>query len=72
LRGLGASVAAAPGEAVYASSSTAATHIADSTPAVRQIKKRLVKYKRADGVELLFTLYMPPGYKEGTHVLTIL
>jgi dipeptidyl aminopeptidase/acylaminoacyl peptidase len=39
---------------------------------VRAIKKRLVKYKRADGLDLSFTLYTPPGYKEGTRVPTIL
>ena len=43
-----------------------------SHPAVRAIKKRLVKYKRADGLDLSFTLYTPPGYKEGTRVPTIL
>jgi len=31
-----------------------------------------VKYKRADGIELSFTLYTPPGYKEGTRLPTIL
>ena len=36
------------------------------------IKKRLVKYKRADGLDLSFTLYTPPGYQEGTRVPTIL
>jgi dipeptidyl aminopeptidase/acylaminoacyl peptidase len=41
-------------------------------PQVRQIKKRLVKYKRADGVDLSFTLYTPPGYREGTRLPTIL
>jgi dipeptidyl aminopeptidase/acylaminoacyl peptidase len=60
------------GEAAFESSSTAVTHIADPTPVVRQISKRLVKYKRADGLELSFTLYTPPGYKEGTRVPTIL
>jgi dipeptidyl aminopeptidase/acylaminoacyl peptidase len=39
---------------------------------VRAIKKRLVKYKRADGLDLSFTLYTPPGYQEGTRVPTIL
>ena len=29
-------------------------------------------YKRADGVDLSFTLYTPPGYVEGTRVPTIL
>ncbi|MFS4458148.1 alpha/beta hydrolase family protein [Bdellovibrio sp. HCB2-146] len=53
-------------------SKTALTKIKDPVPQVRQIKKRLVKYKRADGVDLSFTLYTPPGYKEGTRVPTIL
>jgi dipeptidyl aminopeptidase/acylaminoacyl peptidase len=39
---------------------------------VRQIQKRLVTYKRADGVDLSFTLYTPPGYKEGQRVPAIL
>ena len=39
---------------------------------MRAIKKRLVTYKRADGVDLSFTLYTPPGYVEGTRVPTIL
>jgi dipeptidyl aminopeptidase/acylaminoacyl peptidase len=63
---------AAAGEPSYASSSAALTHLTDPTPQVRQIQKRLVKYKRADGIELSFTLYTPPGYKEGTRVPTIL
>ena len=48
------------------------THIPDPTPAVRAIKKRLVKYKRKDGIELSFTLYTPPDYEEGTRVPAIL
>ena len=40
----------------------------DPTPQLRGITKRLVKYKRADGVDLSFTLYLPPGYKEGTRL----
>ncbi len=48
------------------------THIPDPTPEVRAIKKRLVKYKRKDGLELSFTLYTPPGYVEGTRVPAIL
>ena len=59
---------AATGEAAFASSSVEVTHIPDFTPAVRAIKKRLVTYKRADGLDLSFTLYTPPGYQEGTRV----
>jgi dipeptidyl aminopeptidase/acylaminoacyl peptidase len=64
--------AAPDGEAAFASTSVAITHIPDPTPEVRAIKKRLVKYKRADGLDLSFTLYTPPGYQEGTRVPTIL
>jgi dipeptidyl aminopeptidase/acylaminoacyl peptidase len=72
VRSLGNPVAAPAGEAVFASTSVALTHIPDPTPEVRAIKKRLVKYKRADGLDLSFTLYTPPGYKEGTRVPAIL
>jgi dipeptidyl aminopeptidase/acylaminoacyl peptidase len=71
-RTIGQSVSAPDGEAVFASTSLAITHIPDPAPAVRAIKKRLVKYKRADGLDLSFTLYTPPGYQEGTRVPAIL
>jgi dipeptidyl aminopeptidase/acylaminoacyl peptidase len=69
---LGKPVHAVAGEAAFASSSVALTHIPDPTPELRAIKKRLVTYKRADGLDLSFTLYTPPGYIEGTRVPTIL
>jgi dipeptidyl aminopeptidase/acylaminoacyl peptidase len=69
---LGTHLDATSGEATSASTSVAITHIADPTPVVREIKKRLVKYKRADGLDLSFTLYTPPGYKEGTRLPAIL
>ncbi|HEV8592433.1 MAG TPA: prolyl oligopeptidase family serine peptidase, partial [Pyrinomonadaceae bacterium] len=47
------------------------TEFKDPTPQLRGIKKQLVKYKRADGVDLSFTLYLPPGYKEGTRLPTV-
>jgi dipeptidyl aminopeptidase/acylaminoacyl peptidase len=74
LRTLGKPVGndAPAGEASFASTSVALTHIHDPSPSVRAIKKRLVKYKRDDGLDLSFTLYTPPDYKEGTRVPTIL
>jgi dipeptidyl aminopeptidase/acylaminoacyl peptidase len=60
------------GEPTIASATRAVTHLPDPTPAVRAIKKRLVKYKRKDGMELSFTLYTPPGYQDGTRVPAIL
>ncbi len=47
------------------------TDFKDPTPQLRGIKKQLVKYKRADGVDLSFTLYLPPNYKEGTRLPTV-
>ena len=72
LRMLGDPADATAGEATIASTRVAVTRIADPTPAVRAIRKRLVTYKCADGVDLSFTLYTPPGYVEGTRVPTIL
>ncbi len=49
----------------------ALTNFPDPTPQLQGITKRLVRYKRADGVDLSFTLYLPPGYKEGTRLPTV-
>ena len=47
------------------------TEFKDPAPQLRGITKKLVKYKRADGVDLSFTLYLPPNYKEGTKLPTV-
>ncbi|HSK71625.1 MAG TPA: prolyl oligopeptidase family serine peptidase [Pyrinomonadaceae bacterium] len=47
------------------------TDFKDPSPVLRGIKKQLVQYKRADGVDLSFTLYLPPNYKEGTRLPTV-
>jgi len=51
---------------------TAVTHFPDPQPSIRNIHKELVKYQRADGVQLSFTLYLPPDYKAGTRLPTVL
>jgi dipeptidyl aminopeptidase/acylaminoacyl peptidase len=66
-----ATTAAATGEAAMTSTSKPLTNFPDPTPQLRDIKKQLVTYKRADGVQLSFTLYLPPGYKEGTRLPTV-
>ena len=72
LRTIGAGLkTAASKEAAYSSTSRAITHFADPTPQLRQISKRLVTYQRPDGVQLSFTLYLPPGYKPGTRLPTV-
>ena len=63
-----------PNYYVRDSSQTAAkalTKFVDPTPQLRGIKKQLVTYKRADGVQCSFTLYLPAGYKEGTRLPTV-
>jgi dipeptidyl aminopeptidase/acylaminoacyl peptidase len=55
-----------------ATTSKPLTEFKDPTPQLRGIKKQLVKYKRADGVDLSFTLYLPPDYKEGTRLPTLI
>jgi dipeptidyl aminopeptidase/acylaminoacyl peptidase len=47
------------------------THFPDPAPQLRGITKQLVTYKRADGVQLSFTLYLPPNYKPGERLPTI-
>jgi dipeptidyl aminopeptidase/acylaminoacyl peptidase len=49
----------------------ALTQFSDPTPQLRGIRKQLVTYKRADGVQCSFTLYLPPNYKEGTRLPTV-
>ncbi|MCC7187013.1 MAG: S9 family peptidase, partial [Acidobacteria bacterium] len=51
---------------------TQLTFAKDPAPQLRNIRKELVTYKRADGVGLSFTLYLPPGYKPGTRLPTII
>jgi len=48
------------------------TKFADPAPILRKIKKQLVTYKRPDGVDLSFELYLPPDYKEGTRLPTFM
>ena len=73
LRTLGAPVpgSAPAGEAVFTSTSRALTHFPDHTPEIRRITKKLVQYKRADGIPLSFTLYLPPDHKPGTRLPTV-
>jgi len=52
-------------------SMTAVTKFPDPQPSIRGIHKELVKYKRNDGVDLSFTLYLPADYKQGTRLATL-
>jgi len=47
------------------------TDFPDPTPQLRQIKKQLVTYRRADGVPLSFTLCLPPNHKPGERLPTV-
>jgi dipeptidyl aminopeptidase/acylaminoacyl peptidase len=52
-------------------SMTALTKFPDPQPSIRGIHKELVRYKRNDGVDLSFTLYLPADYKAGTRLPTL-
>ncbi len=45
--------------------SSALTRIKDPQPQLRRIHRELVRFKRADGVDLSFWLHLPPDYKPG-------
>ena len=59
------------GEALTAWTARPVTAFQDQTPILRQIKKQIVTFKRADGTPLSFTLYTPPGWKPGQRLPTI-
>ncbi|HWE00324.1 MAG TPA: prolyl oligopeptidase family serine peptidase, partial [Bryobacteraceae bacterium] len=48
------------------------TSFPNAAPETAGITKQLVTYKRADGVPLSFTLYLPPGYKPGTRLPAVM
>jgi dipeptidyl aminopeptidase/acylaminoacyl peptidase len=52
-------------------SDRALTEFPDPAPQLKGITKQLVTYKRQDGVPLSFTLYLPPGYKQGERLPTV-
>ncbi|PWT80768.1 MAG: hypothetical protein C5B44_04860, partial [Acidobacteria bacterium] len=66
-----AAAGASMGDGAATSASRPLTQYPDPTPQLKGIKKQLVTYKRADGVQCSFTLYLPPNYKEGTRLPTV-
>jgi dipeptidyl aminopeptidase/acylaminoacyl peptidase len=52
--------------------SRALTSFRDTAPQLRAVSRRLVTYERADGVKLSFTLHLPPHYREGMRLPTVL
>src|SRR5436190_4695943 len=50
----------------------AVTEFKDPQPQLRNITRQFVTYQRKDGVKLSATLYLPPGYKQGTRLPVIM
>jgi dipeptidyl aminopeptidase/acylaminoacyl peptidase len=50
----------------------ALTGFADPAPQLTGVSRRLVRYRRADGVELSGTLFLPRDYQQGTRLPTVL
>jgi len=72
LANFGKEIEASEGEAIRALTRVPITRFEDPTPRLREIEKRIVQYKREDGVPLSFQLHLPPGYEEGTPRPTVL
>jgi dipeptidyl aminopeptidase/acylaminoacyl peptidase len=68
----GKKIKADEGEATLTLTRVPITQFEDPTPQLREIEKRIVRYERADGVPLSFQLHLPPDYKEGTPLPTVL
>lgn len=68
---LGKSIKAEAGESARAMTKQPITQFKDPSPELRTIENKIVRYKREDGVELSFQLLLPPGYKEGTPLPTV-
>ncbi len=43
----------------------ALTRLKDNTPQLRRIRREFISFKRSDGVDMSFWMYLPPDYKEG-------
>lgn len=71
LASFGKKIKAEEGEATRELKTVPITKFKDPTPQLREIKKQIVRYEREDGVPLSFQLLLPPGYKEGTPMPTV-
>jgi len=68
---LGKSIKAEAGESSRELTKKPITKFVDASPELRQIDSEIIKYKRDDDIELSFNLLLPPGYKKGTKLPTV-
>lgn len=68
---IGETIEAEADESTRAMTKRPITTFEDPSPELREIENKIVKYQREDGIELSFQLLLPPGYKEGTRVPTV-
>ena len=69
---LGKQIKAPAGEGIRVLKRKPITSFQDPAPRLRQIEKRIVRYRRQDGIPLSFQLLLPPGYKKGERLPTVL
>jgi dipeptidyl aminopeptidase/acylaminoacyl peptidase len=50
----------------------AVTDFPHPAPELKDVRKELIRYRRADGVDLTGTLYLPPGWEPGDGLLPVL
>jgi dipeptidyl aminopeptidase/acylaminoacyl peptidase len=68
---LGKAIKAPGGEGARVLKRRPITRFKDPAPELRRIEKRLVRYQRKDGIPLSFQLLLPPGYKKGERLPTV-
>jgi len=68
---IGATIKADAGEGTRAITKRPITKFKDPSPELRQIENKIIRYQRKDSIELSFNLLLPPGYKEGTKIPTV-
>ncbi|HUU04712.1 MAG TPA: prolyl oligopeptidase family serine peptidase [Patescibacteria group bacterium] len=69
---LGKEIKAPKGEGTRVLKRKPISRFKDPAPRLRQIEKRIVHYKRKDGIPLSFQLLLPPGYRKGERLPTVL
>ena len=69
---LGREIKAPAGEGTRALKRRPITRFLDPAPQLRRIEKRIVRYQRKDGIPLSFQLLLPPGYRKGERLPTVL
>ena len=71
LASFGDKIEAEAGECTRKITKKPITKFEDPSPELREIESKIVRYQREDSIELSFQLLLPPGYKKGEKLPTV-